>query len=139
MCSDRSTKRSGSRPSVISAHPDGQTAVTEMVFPTGGGGEVTLEVETVSVSAARRDMAGLLRKSLETGRAFLIRNAKTRGGRASILIDEKVFRQKMAQARPIRTLGQIVDGLPFRQLGQNPVLVTMPLPHDVLPPLDLRE
>ena len=139
MGSDRSINRSGDRPSVISALQDGRAAVTEMVFPTGGGGEVTFEVETVSVSAARKDMAGLLRKSLETGRAFLIRNAKTQGGRASILIDEKVFREKMAQSRPVRTLGQIVDGLPFRRLGQNPVLVTMPLPHDVLPPLDLRE
>lgn len=111
--------------------------MTLLVFATGGGGEVELEVETVAVGAARNDMPGLMRRSAETGRAFLIKNAKTQGGPSALLVDEAVFREKIAEARPARTLGQIIEALPFRRLGQNPVLKVDALPYDELPELQL--
>lgn len=110
-----------------------------LVFAIGGGGEVELEVDTVAVGAARNDMPGLMRRSAETGRAFLIKNAKTQGGPSALLVDEAVLRERVAQARPARTLGQIIDALPFRRLGKSPVLVADALPFDGLPELQLPE
>lgn len=113
--------------------------MSTLVFAIGGGGEVELEVDTVAVGVARNDMPGLMRRSAETGRAFLIKNAKTQGGPSALLVDEAVLREKVAQARPARTLGQLLDALPFRRLGQNPVFVVDALPFDGLPELRLPD
>jgi hypothetical protein len=110
-----------------------------IVFETGNGGQVALEFETVQVGAARSDMPSLMRKSAETGRAFLIKNAKSAGAPASILVDEAVLRERMSHTRPRRTLGQLLEALPFRRLGGNPSLEVVSLPSDDLPELELPE
>ncbi|MDR0225458.1 MAG: hypothetical protein LBI66_03470 [Burkholderiaceae bacterium] len=108
-------------------------------FALGSGGAVELEVENVAVGAARADIPGLMRRSAETGRGFLIKNAKTQAGPSAILVDLTVFRDRIAQARPSRTLGEIVDSLPFHKLGKSPVLEARALPDDGLPDLALPE
>lgn len=110
-----------------------------LTFALGSGGAVELEVESVAVGAARADIPGLMRRSAETGRGFLIKNAKTQAGPSAILVDLAVFRDRIAQARPSRTLGEIVDSLPFHKLGKSPVLEPDLLPDDGLPTLDMPE
>jgi len=102
--------------------------------PDGSG---TLDVEHVPVATARSDMPGLIRRSAETGRAFLIKNAKNPSAASALLVDPSVLRKKIAEARPPRTLGQVIDSLPYRRLGGNPLLEILPLPNDVLPVIDL--
>lgn len=108
-------------------------------FSIGSGGSVELEVETLAVSASRGDIPALMRRSAETGRGFIIQNAKTQAGPAALLVDVGVLRDHVAKARPSRTLGDIIDSLPFRKLGKSPVLELDPLPNDTLPELDLPQ
>ncbi len=108
-------------------------------FTIGSGGSVELEVETLAVSAARSDIPALMRKSAETGRGFIIQNAKTSAGPSALLVDVGVLREHVSKARPSRTLGDIIASLPFRKLGKSPVLELDPLPADTLPELELPQ
>lgn len=114
----------------------GEIGVQVLTFEVAGG-EMTLDVEPVAVASARNDMPALMRRSAETGRGFLIRNARNPAAATALLIDPEVLKRRIAEARPPRTLGQLVDGLPFRRLGANPLLDLPALPDDVLPDLEI--
>ncbi|BAL94065.1 hypothetical protein [Rubrivivax gelatinosus] len=113
-----------------------ETDVQVLTFEIAGG-EMTLDVEPVAVASARADMPALMRRSAETGRGFLIRNARNPAAASALLIDPEVLKRRIAEARPPRTLGQLVEGLPFRGLGANPLLDVPALPDDVLPELEI--
>jgi hypothetical protein len=127
----------------FSTPEDGETPTDRstdvLSFELGNGGAVELEVETVPVGAARNEIPSLMRRSAETGRGFLIRNAKTQAGPSALLVDVAVFREQVAKARPSRTLGEIIAALPFRKLGRSPVLELDALPDDGLPELQLPQ
>ncbi|MNZ75365.1 hypothetical protein D3C78_938390 [compost metagenome] len=95
--------------------------------------DVALEVEQVGVVSARNGMPGLIRRSTENGQGFLIKNGKNAGAATALLIDLEVLRDKFRDSRPLRTLGQLLESLPYRHQGDNPRIASAALPHDVLP------
>lgn len=102
-----------------------------MVFESGAGA-VAIDVTLVQVGAARSDMPGLIRKSAQTEMGYLIRNAKNPQAATALLIDPRVLQKRIAHARPSRTLAQVIERLPFRRLGGNPLIEVSPLPNDEL-------
>jgi hypothetical protein len=89
-------------------------------------GLVSVDVERVSVASARTEMPGLIRASAETGRAFLIHNAKNASAAGALLINPAVLEQRLQAAATPRTLGQLIDTLPFKRRGSRRVVVNRP-------------
>lgn len=89
-------------------------------------GALEFDVEPIAVASARNSMPGLILASASTGRAFLIRNAKNASAASALLIDPKVLEQRLSAMRPRRTLGELIDALPFRQHGAPRVVVRLP-------------
>jgi hypothetical protein len=89
-------------------------------------GSVLVDVERVSVAAARTEMAGLIRASAQSGRAFLIHNAKNASAASALLIDPGVLEQRLLAAVAPRTLGQLIDTLPFKRRGSPRLVVNRP-------------
>ena len=111
-------------------------SVEVMVFETGVG-PVTIEVKFVQRGAARRDLPGLIRKSAQAGIGYLIHNARNPKAAKALLIDPRVLQKRIALARPSRTLAQVLERLPFRRGGGNPLLDGGPLLDDELPNLGI--
>ena len=107
-----------------------------MVFESGAGA-VAIDVTFVQVGAARSDMTGLIRKSAQTEMGYLIRNAKNPQAATALLIDPRVLQKRISHARPSRTLAEVIERLPFRRLGGNPLIDVSPLPDDELPHLEI--
>jgi hypothetical protein len=99
-------------------------------------GPLWLDVEAVAVGSARNVMPQLIRDSA-TGRAFLIRNAKSPTAASALLINPEVLQERLIKWKPRRTLGQVLDSLPFKRLGA-PRLKTIDLPDDEAPALVIR-
>jgi hypothetical protein len=99
-------------------------------------GPVWLNVEPVAVGSARNVMPRLIRDSA-SGRAFLIRNAKSPAAASALLINPEVLQERLIKWRPRRTLGQVLDSLPFKRLGA-PRVKTIELPDDEAPALVIR-
>ena len=99
-------------------------------------GPMWLDVETVAVGSARTVMPRLIRDSA-SGRAFLIRNAKSPAAASALLINPEVLQERLTKGKPRRTLGQVLDALPFKRLGA-PRLSTIDLPDDEAPALAIR-
>lgn len=99
-------------------------------------GPLWLDVEAVAVGSARNVMPQLIRDSA-TGRAFLIRNAKSPTAASALLINPEVLQERLIKWKPRRTLGQVLDSLPFKRLGA-PRLKTIDLPDDEAPSLVIR-
>lgn len=97
---------------------------------------LVLDVEQVAVALARTGMPGLIRASAKSGRAFLIQNAKNPSAASALLINPDVLKKRLAQLRPTRTLGQLLDSLPFQRRG-SPRL-TVELPDDDAPELRVQ-
>jgi len=88
--------------------------------PTSPGislGRIVLEVEQVPVATARTGMPGLIRASAKSGRAFLIQNARNPAAASALLISPDVLRARLARSRTVRTLGELLDALPFKRQG----------------------
>lgn len=107
-----------------------------MVFETGVG-PVAIEVKFVQAGAARRHLPGLIRKSAQAGIGYLIHNARNPKAATALLIDPRVLQKRIEQARPSRTLAQVLERLPFRRPGGNSLLNVGPLPDDELPNLGI--
>lgn len=88
------------------------------------GGHV-MEVEQVAVASARNDMPGLIRASAESGRAFLIHNAKNAAAATALLINPVVLGKLLAATTPRRTLAELIDTLPFKRRGSPRLEVEM--------------
>lgn len=89
-------------------------------------GLVSVDVERVSVASARTEMPGLIRASAESGRAFLIHNAKNASAAGALLINPAVLEQRLQAAATPRTLGELIDTLPFKRRGSGRVVVSRP-------------
>jgi hypothetical protein len=107
-------------------HPLRAVAKTQITL-----GLVSVDVERVSIASARTEMPGLIRASAETGRAFLIHNAKNASAAGALLINPAVLEQRLQAVVAPRTLGQLIDTLPFKRRGSRRVVVSRP--DDVAP------
>lgn len=96
-------------------------------------GTLMFDVEPIAVASARTGMPGLIRASAETGRAFLIRNAKNASAATALLINPEVLERRLVAMKPRRSLGELIDTLPFKRHGA-PRLVASP-PDDNAPTL----
>lgn len=96
-------------------------------------GALEFDVEPIAVASARNSMPGLILASANMGRAFLIRNAKSASAASALLIDPKVLEQRLSSMKPRRTLGELIDALPFRQHDAPRVVAR--LPNDEAPTL----
>ena len=77
-------------------------------------GALTLEVEEVAVGYARAALSKLIRDSAASGWAFLIRNARDTTAPPVLLLSPEVLSELLIKPDRRRTLGEIVDSLPFQ-------------------------
>lgn len=89
-------------------------------------GSLFVDVERVAIGAARAEMPTLIRDSTESGRAFLIHNAKSPSAATALLINPAVLEQRLLHAKPRRTLGDVIDTLPFKRRGAPRLVVSLP-------------
>jgi len=102
---------------------DGHTTV---ILHGRAFGPVGLEVEQVPVAWARTGMPALMRASAKSGRAFLIQNAKNPSAASALLINPDVLRARLERLRSTRTLGQLLESLPFKRHGSPRLTVELP-------------
>lgn len=107
----------------------GKPAVTVVTGRQIKLGTLVFDVEPIAVASARTGMPGLIRASAETGRAFLIRNAKNASAATALLINPEVLERRLVAMKPRRSLGELIDTLPFKRHGA-PRLVASPLDDD---------
>jgi hypothetical protein len=105
----------------------------KLTLPGLSLGRIVLDVEQVPVASARTGMPGLIRASAKSGRAFLIHNAKNPAAASALLISPDVLRERLEQSRAVRTLGELLDSLPFKRQGSPRLRAE--LPDDRLPEL----
>jgi hypothetical protein len=89
-------------------------------------GRIVLEVEQVPVATARTGMPGLIRASAQSGRAFLIQNAKNPAAASALLISPDVLRERLEGSRSVRTLSELLDSLPFKRQGSPRLRAVLP-------------
>ena len=92
-------------------------------------GSVFVDVEQVAVGSARTEMPGLIRASAESGRAFLIHNARNASAATALLINPAVLEQRLSVTKPRRTLGDVIDALPFKRRGTPRLVASLPDDH----------
>ncbi|MFM9972810.1 MAG: hypothetical protein ACKVQK_30920 [Burkholderiales bacterium] len=89
-------------------------------------GSLVFKVEPIAVGSARSVMPALIRASSETGRAFLIRNAKNASAATALLINPLALNRRLLAAKPRRTLGNVIDTLPFKRRGAPRLIANLP-------------
>lgn len=80
-------------------------------------GTLEFDAESVAVAIARTNMPGMIRASADAGRIFIIENNRSATAPPTLLINPDVLQQHLAAARPRRTLGQLLEALPFKRRG----------------------
>jgi hypothetical protein len=80
-------------------------------------GGMTIEVDEVGVGYARTEIPTLIRASAKTGRAFHIRNAKNPAAATALLVSPQVLENMVFRPVRRRTLGEVLEGLPFKRTG----------------------
>lgn len=98
----------------------------KLTFPGLDLGRIVLEVEQVPVASARTGMPGLIRASAKSGRAFLIHNAKNPAAASALLINPDILRARLERSRSVRTLGALLDALPFKRQGSPRLRAGLP-------------
>ena len=99
-------------------------------------GTLEFDAESVAVASARTNMPGMIRASAEAGRIFIIENNRSASARPTLLINPDVLQQHLAAARPRRTLGQLLETLPFKRRGAP--RLTVALTDDEAPELQVH-
>ncbi len=107
-----------------------------LTFTGPGIDVVVLDVESVAIASARTEMPGLIRASAESGRAFLIQNARDPSAASALLISPEILQDRLAGGKPARTLRTLIDSLPFGRHGAP--RLTVDLPDDAAPALQIR-
>lgn len=88
-------------------------------------GGLAVEVVQVPVASARNDMPTLMRASAEQGQAYLIHNAKNASAATALLINPDVLGNLMTVKAAPRTLGELINTLPFKRRGAPRLEVNM--------------
>lgn len=89
-------------------------------------GAMTVEVDEVGVGYARTEIPSLIRESAKTGRAFHIRNAKNPDAASAVLLSVAALEKLVVAPVRQRTLGEVLDALPFKHAGAPRVRVAVP-------------
>lgn len=77
-----------------------------------------LQPQAVAVAAARQHFAHYIRRSAEAGEVFLIRNGRSTDAPSALLISPQTLARHLAEPpRAVRTLGTLLDSLPYRRRG----------------------
>ena len=90
-------------------------------------GNVTVQAKTLGVAAGRIALPKMIQESMGLEDAFLVRNVKNPNAPEVLVINPAALDNELRQVRPNRTLGEIVDSLPFGRRGV-PSLKVRPLP-----------
>lgn len=77
-----------------------------------------LQPQAVAVAAARQHFAHYIRRSAEAGEVFLIRNGRSADAPSALLISPQTLARHLAEPpRAARTLGTLLESLPYRRRG----------------------
>lgn len=98
-------------------------------------GTVMMDVVPKAIAVAREELSVLIRETADSRTAYIIHNAKNPSAAPALLINPDVLTQRLAAAKAKRTLGQVIDALPFKSRIANGLDVR--LPDDVAPELQL--
>ena len=90
-------------------------------------GNVTVQARTLGVAAGRIALPKMIQASMGLEDAFLVRNVKNPNAPEVLVINPAALDKELRQVRPGRTLGEVVDSLPFGRRGV-PRLRLRPLP-----------
>ena len=90
-------------------------------------GSVTVHAKTLGIAAGRIALPKMVQGSKNLEDAFLVRNVKNPSAPEVLVINAAALDQELRRGRPARTLGDIVDALPFGRKGV-PSLKMRPLP-----------
>ena len=90
-------------------------------------GNVTVQAKTLGIAAGRIALPKMIQESMGLQDAFLVRNVKNPSAPEVLVINPAALDKELRQVRPSRTLGAIVDALPFERRGV-PRLRLRPLP-----------
>jgi hypothetical protein len=80
-------------------------------------GSVTVQAKALGIGAGRIALPKMIQKSRGLEDAFLVRNIKNPTAPEVLVINPVALDQELRRARPGRTLGEIIDVLPFNRQG----------------------
>lgn len=89
-------------------------------------GQLSMAVEEIGVVQARAEIPSLIRASAQTGRAFHIRNAKNPQSATALLVSPEALEKLVFRASRRRTLGELLDALPFKHTGAGRIRAGIP-------------
>ena len=91
-------------------------------------GNVTVQAKALGIGAGRIALPKMIQKSRGLEDAFLVRNIKNPMAPEVLVVNPAALDQELRRARPGRTLGEIIDALPFSRQGV-PTLKLRALPN----------
>jgi hypothetical protein len=80
-------------------------------------GSVTVQAKALGIAAGRIALPKMIQGSMRLEDAFLVRNVKNPMAPEVLVINPAALDQELRRVRPGRTLGEIVDALPFGRQG----------------------
>jgi hypothetical protein len=80
-------------------------------------GNVTVQAKALGIAAGRIALPKMIQGSMALEDAFLVRNVKNPKAPEVLVINPAALDQELRRVRPGRTLGDIVDVLPFNRQG----------------------
>jgi hypothetical protein len=80
-------------------------------------GNVTVQAKALGIAAGRIALPKMIQGSMALEDAFLVRNVKNPTAPEVLVINPAALDQELRRVRPGRTLGDIVDVLPFNRQG----------------------
>lgn len=92
-------------------------------------GRLELPVMQTQIGMARSELTSLIRAATARGYAYLIQSGKSPGQPAVVLASVETLDRLYRQARPRRTLGELVSALPFSVEG---VQLRAGIPNDAV-------
>lgn len=98
-------------------------------------GTVMMDVVPKAIAVAREELSVLIRETADSRTAYIIHNAKNPSAAPALLINPDVLTQRLAAAKTKRTLGEVIDALPFKSRIASSLDVR--LPDDIAPDLVL--
>lgn len=107
----------------VPAAEEGPANVVHTTIRLGG---LDVAVDEIGVVQARAEIPRLIRASAQTGRAFHIRNAKNPHSATALLVSPEALEKLVFKATPSRTLGEVLDALPFKHTGAGRGRVAVP-------------
>jgi hypothetical protein len=89
-------------------------------------GSVTVQAKALGIGAGRIALPKMIQKSMRLEDAFLVRNIKNPMAPQVLVINPAALDQELRRVRPGRTLGEIIDVLPFNRQGVPSALGSVP-------------